>query len=126
MLGMTLHQFVWLLFNIFACWFMFQLLDQLNGGFDFRFTRADRVSLWTLALMVAVVLTYAWLLAFREYQHKPHRIVTSINGQVLGSFTTTNPAYVTYEHRWEVTSNGLELRNLPVTNYYWHIWKWLK
>jgi len=79
--------------------------------------------------LVAGILT--WILAFwglniYKYQHQPRTITSAINGHVFQTDVLTNPEYITFRHVWTATTNGLELLNLPETNYYWSVWNWLK
>jgi len=82
----------------------------------------------TCRLEVAYVVAMILLWIYCEYrdQHRPHTIVYSLAGHVTSIFTVTNPEYVSYSAQWRVTSNGLTLCNVPTTNTYWHVWKWLK
>ncbi len=75
-----------------------------------------------ILLFVAAV----WLDAIRQAQLQPHRITRSINGQVIGSFMATNPAHVDWETKEIITTNGLEYRQVAVTNFYWHVWRMFK
>lgn len=58
----------------------------------------------------------------RRSQLAPHFITQSINGVVVSQFWVTNPAYVSFKQEWQITSNGVELVNVPKTNYYWIVW----
>ena len=82
--------------------------------------RGEKWMLTGFAFIIACLVFAVWLWAVRESQLAPHKIVTSINGHVLSSFWTTNPAYITWADGGVPGSpfGGVQ----PVTNYYWHIW----
>lgn len=86
-------------------------------------TRPDtdryRLLLFAFIVMACVLVACDWLAAIRASQFAPHHIVSSINGQVVADFWTTNPMYLDYE-------GGYPLLGIPMThvttNYYWHVW----
>jgi len=114
----------------FYLWFALLLLGlylALNGVFEKVLagsppTRFDRCADVGLILVIVVLIGGGWFLAIGESQLQPHVITTSINGHVLSTFTATNPAYLTWETRPYLSTNGWEYRSYPVTNYYWQVW----
>jgi len=123
-------------FGVFACFLLLQLglslvNDQLNQAPDdydpAGFERlCVRVLDWIIMLLLAGLIAGAWLVAVRDSQLCPHRVTTSINGRVISSMMVTNPAYMDWETKEIITTNGLEYRQVPVTNYYWQVWSLFK
>jgi len=62
------------------------------------------------------------LVSIRTNQLGPHHIKTVIGNRVISETVTTNPAYVTFLHRTNITSAGITFTAVPVTNYHWKIW----
>jgi hypothetical protein len=77
---------------------------------------------WALGVMALIL--FVWLWAIRDSQLAPHKITNSINGRVISSFWTTNPAHITWEDGGVPGSpfGGLH----PVINYYWNVWTLFK
>jgi hypothetical protein len=86
--------------------------------------RAEKWMLAAFAFAVACLILAVWLWAVRASQFAPHKITASLNGHVLSSFWTTNPAYVTWADGGVPGSpfGGVH----PVTNYYWTVWSIFK
>jgi len=82
--------------------------------------RAEKWALAVFAFFVACLVLAVWLWAIRESQLAPHKITMSINGHVLSSFWTTDPAHIVWRDGGVPGSpfGGVH----PVTNYYWTIW----
>lgn len=77
-----------------------------------------------LQISVLIFLACVWLWYARRVQLSPHHIVSSVNGQVLSDFWTTNPVYLKYyAHAFYSTNGGVEYRMSPQTNYYWNVWR---
>lgn len=89
-------------------------------------TFGTKVFLILFAFLLLLLIVVTWLKAIRDSQFRPHRITTSINGQILTDHMVTNPAYVTFEYQTRPGPNGLEIIAKPVTNYYWHQWEIFK
>jgi hypothetical protein len=75
-----------------------------------------------IILCVLVIIALYWLYAVRDSQLAPHRITETLDGKIVGDFWATNPIHFTYETKLVLTTNGLQFKDVPVTNYYWHIW----
>jgi hypothetical protein len=84
---------------------------------------ANRLGAAVLVFAIFALVFSAWLCSIRKAQFSPHWITNSINGHVISGFWVTNPAYVTFRHEWKVSTNGMELLNIPETNYWWHQWQ---
>jgi hypothetical protein len=122
--------------GVFACLLLLQLglslvNDQLNQApDDYDPAGFERLCAWMLnwiiILFLASLIAGAWLVAVRDSQLRPHRVTTSINGRVISSMMATNPAYVEWQTKEIVTTNGLEYRQVAVTNFYWHVWSMFK
>ena len=119
--------------------FLWLAIGYLLAGYTASWLRDKLENRWGLAravfstafdsvliLCIAVLIATGWLMAIRESQFKPHVVTTSINGRVLSSVTVTNPEYLTWEVKPLFTTNGLEYRQFPTTNYYWQVWSIFK
>ena len=83
--------------------------------------RKPAVIFFCLSFICAV-----WLSAIKKAQFAPHVITQSINGKLINQFTTTNPAYVSFTEDMALETNGLGLKRVAVTNYYWCQWSIFK
>jgi hypothetical protein len=123
-------------FGVFACLLLLQLglalvNDQINltpdeSAISFLERICVRVLDWIVILLLAGLIAGAWLVAVRDSQRCPHRVTTSINGRVISSMMVTNPAHIEWQTKQVFTTNGLEYRQVPVTNYYWQVWSIFK
>jgi hypothetical protein len=99
------------------------VVDWIYEKYCFRQVDIASVShaiIYGIALIAFV--GFAWLWAIHDAQFKPHVITRSINGHVIGTFTATNPEYVSWQASAVLTTNGVEYHTVPTTNYYWHVW----
>lgn len=74
-------------------------------------------------LLLFFMLGAMWFAFEINQQFAPHKITKTLNGRIVSEFFTTNPAYVEFETVEFPSTNGLEFRQVPHTNYYWHVWK---
>lgn len=71
-------------------------------------------------------LAFALLLSIGTNQLSPHKVTVSMAGKVWSERWVTNPEYVTFEYKTQVSSNGLQYIPVPKTNYYWRVWEIFK
>ena len=81
-------------------------------------------SLWIVIILLLIA--GGWFAAIRECQLRPHVVTTTLGNKVLTSCVVTNPAYVTFETKMRLGSNGVEYYQAPKTNYYWTVWSIFK
>ena len=82
----------------------------------------DRLCVFLTVSGIVLLIAGDWLSAVKDSQFAPHHITARLGAVNLVDFWTTNPAYISYSNESLITSTGLVRVDVPLTNYYWHVW----
>jgi len=75
-----------------------------------------------LEIALCLLAAFVFLNEVRKNQLKPHRLVIKCNGTIWTDVMITNPAYVTFDVKQRISTNGFEYYQVAKTNYYWSVW----
>jgi len=115
-------------FQVLAVFIITLLVHLLLEKFlpDEPFTFADKAISWLVIASTIILAAGVWLVAVKNSQFAPHHITGDLNGKLVCDFWTTNPVHIVYQTQLVPTINGLQFKDVPVTNYYWHVWSIFK
>jgi len=73
-------------------------------------------------LVVVLGLGSSLILSIGTHQLSPHYVKTTLGTTVISSNLVTDPVYTTFDEVVTVTSNGFQIKRVPVQREYWKIW----